>query len=306
MAAHIAKPSWPTAQRGHPLARNMSAEWAFYEGSGLTLNSVFAPNAAGTLTTTTTLPQWVGGRFGWELDFNSSTSQRHVALPTFRSTTFTPPMTLLCTARATSAPGTTTYKTLVQFRGASAGYGIFAGNSFHAVASTWNNVVGEYDLNSGINVTVDVQFSVASVVTSNAITTLFYDATNGFKSAAFSETNNAITLANSNSWWIGDDASLATGREWTGTISHVALLEYAMGQNEFMKYAFDPFSMYRPRSKWWETVPPTVATGTEDDLIPMTGGGLIVPAGAYAATALYRNRKIDRRTFLSLIGWNRE
>ena len=44
-------------------------------------------------------------------------------------------------------------------------------------------------------------------------------------------------------------------------------------------------------------------------LLPMTGAGMIGPGpllAGQALLALYRNRKIDRRAFLSLIGWNRE
>lgn len=133
---------------------------------------------------------------------------------------------------------------------------------------------------------------------SNTVLALYLDGVSQGTATATAQNPSGADIINIGSW--------NGGTFFAGQIDNAMIWNRSLTQAEIWQLYVDPFAPYRAQNRKWQ---PQIITASvpDEDLIPMTGAGTLADAVAInAAYALYRNRKIDRRTFLSLIGWNRE
>jgi hypothetical protein len=263
------KPPRPQLQRGHPLARNIIAAWPFYENTGQTLNNIADPRGTTTAwhaDSPTSFPTWKSSPFGACLDVDRIGTHMSVQLPEWFST-LSPPFTLYATATNVSGSVTSRYQGLIILRGYNTAMGLHMGNSNNCLAGEWNSTASEYDALTGMRPPVGIPFSAAMVITPSLFTIFYYDPTSGFQTFTLAETCSTINLSGGVyvplNWVIGSDGYDSNARVWPGTIHNIMMAQYAASSAEFMVYAFDPFAIYRPRSRLWESVqtgPPLVIT----------------------------------------------
>jgi hypothetical protein len=241
----LVKPPSPVLQRGHPLAKGLVAAWPFFEGGGGSLNDLSGNRNTGILTNG---PAWTGGQFGSALLFTAASSQS-VIVPNSASFNFAT-LTLSAWFRTTT---TGADQDLLRQDGNPSGtrnwgFRVSSGNNLQAFT-----IFGGVPILTSAATVTDGKWHHGVLILKqnggNTDLTLYLDG-----QSVATGTATALNPTPTQSVYIGYS-------EWAepfnGSIDAVSFYNRALSAAEVEQLYFDPFVIYRTRSRWWESLTPT-------------------------------------------------
>jgi hypothetical protein len=238
LSSYIPKPVWPELQLEDPLARvqGLVAAYPMFEGSGNSVRDFGGRNNRASLTATS----WVNSPFGSALSFNGSTStlQSATTFPTIDAGDFTIAL-WFC---PTSIPGA--YIALFDNTSRDPSAFFNAGG----VAATWYLSYGAKADTVG-TITIAVNNWYRFVWTHKGSNNTVY--INGVVSGTSS--GGAAIIPGPSVVQIGLNPS-SGGQKFTGYVADCRTYNRALSASEVALDYFDPFAIYRPRSRWGELV----------------------------------------------------
>jgi hypothetical protein len=252
----LAKPVWPVLQRGHTLAHGLIGAWPFGEGSGGTLNDLGPRRLAASSLGGST---WVGSEYGSAVSLNGSSQGATIpyaaALDSARTTIS---FMLFATAAVVSGNYTTLF---------SQGYdGTTVPRVFDCRINANNNAgvgtnlcFGDYDGASFASASSSLDLSSSANLNRWILVTGVYDGSNysiylNGKLDATVAAGHAPS-SNTKNFNVGYlDVNGSNGRFFQGSIQNVRIWDRALSAAEIAQDYFDPFAIYRKRSRWWEVL----------------------------------------------------
>lgn len=259
----ISKPVSPVLQRDNPLAWGLSAAWPFYEGNGKQLYDV-SGNQNNSDSFSSNSPQWAGSPFGHALYF-TTTGIEHVAIPDAPSLN---PSAITISALVSCTGGAGSYRTIfvkrADFDGQPWGapYARYAARiNSSAQLECWINNGGDFSkyFISGVlpwASSPDGSWHTVTIVYNGTLSAWVDGVLLGSTSIG------DALLSSPYHFYIGSDNSVFS-ETWVGYIADVKIYGRGLSAAEIAQLHYDPFAIYRPRSRLWE-VPTTAATPFTD------------------------------------------
>jgi hypothetical protein len=236
----VAKPTFPSLRRGHPLAAGLVGAYCLHEGSGTIINDLSGGDNNGTLQGAS----WSTGPSGYSLKLVRASAQ-YVSVPNIiQGPTSTVTATMACWVNPASLGG---YYGIMETRIASPATFIallLSGSPGNPVTASWNNTGAEYDAATGLTLNIGEWAFVAATVSGTSLTVYRGSPTLGL--GRFSITLSSTARDLSKAWVFGQDTAV-TGRSWDGQLDGFFLYNRALSAVEISLLYEDSFQMYRRR-----------------------------------------------------------
>jgi hypothetical protein len=276
----LAKPVSPVLQRDNSLAFGLKCGLPLGEGSGGNVYDLSGQRNNGAFTGTRS-----GGPFGSAIVTNGSTTEANIT----NSTSLNVQAGDFTVSVGFTANSLSSYTALFD-KGASGSRDLSlllnAGGGAASVYWALGATVGSDAVGIGTTIVTGTRFHL--VATRKGSLSSFY--VNG----ALGGTNSAQTATGSSSAGLSLGLNPSGGgAKFNGTYDHFALWNRALSAGEVAQLFFDPFVIYRPRSRWWEV--PAAAGAFTNRPGPRTGPAIPFGLAIGGAKLLELNPIISRR-----------
>lgn len=274
----LVKPTWPILRSGrHPLAEGLLGAWPVYEGvDSPTLFDLSGNGNNGTITNYRA--NWIGSPYGFAL--NGTTAGNTTAYTLLPAISGVGDYTIFVVAG--NCQGTTSTTTSIVYSdnfptSPRNGFGIKTNNG----SSQW--FYEAYVGGTGTTATVSGALSgdhTLALVRSGTTVTAYLDG----KAQATTITVGSGTFTTSNFYLNAHYYSGAIQETFNGSMAGALFYSRALSAVEIAALNADPFSIYRRRSRWWETV--QSAAVTRQGQASFAGAGRVIVSGGQEQTQI--------------------